>query len=457
MAQVAAGLKDIGHQIRGSDQGVYPPMSDFLGSRGIKILTPFHEANINPADTVVIGNALSRGNPEVEAVLEKRFPYLSLPELIRIEILTKKLPAVITGTHGKTTTSAILTHIFEHAGLQPGYMIGGLPVGKETGFATGSGKWFVIEGDEYDCAFFDKRPKFLHYRPHIAVVNNVEFDHADIYSSYDEIVLQFQRLVKLVPQSGCLILNGDWTGLDTLRKDALCNVVTFGRGTNIDVQSELIKVSSKGMEFALNYTSGDREICTTSLWGEHQLANITGAAAAAEFAGISPAMIGEAISSFKGVQRRLELKYRDDKFWLYDDFAHHPTAVAAALRSVKSRHPGLPVIAAFEPRSNTMTRRVLQNEIAAALELADFVAIGGVHRSEIIPENDRLDVENVADHLINAGKTTIYSSDVNQLADWIVEKSADEAVIVTMSSGSFQGIVPLIRNRLEKLRNSVVH
>lgn len=448
MAQVAAGLKNVGYRVTGSDQGVYPPMSNFLEAQGIDVLSPYSAKNLSSADVVVIGNALSRGNPEVEATLNERLPYLSLPELIRSEIIKDKLPVVVAGTHGKTTTTAALAHIFVQAGLEPGYMIGGLPVGWEKGFDIGKGKWFVIEGDEYDCAFFDKRPKFLHYQPQVVILNNVEFDHADIYFSADEILTQVRRLIRLIPNSGCLVVNTDWPVLKDLSEEAFCPVITFGRGTNADVQSELIRTHAGGMEFSIRFASGGKEICNTKVWGDHQLSNLTGAAAAAEFAGLDPGKIIEAAADFSGVQRRLELKFSDGNRWLYDDFAHHPTAVMAALSSVKARHPDLPVFAAFEPRSNTMTRRYFQKEITEALQLADGIVLGEIHRAEKIPVDERLNVEQIAEHLKQAGKKAFHSKDVGEIASWIGGELPRESIIVVMSSGSFSGLVPLLMKLL---------
>lgn len=449
MAQVAAGLKNVGYRVTGSDQGIYPPMSDFLQAQGIDVLSPYSAENLSSADVVVIGNVLSRGNPEVEETLSKRLPYLSLPELIHSEILKDRLPVVVAGTHGKTTTTAALAHLFVHAGLEPGYMIGGLPVGWEKGFDIGAGKWFVIEGDEYDCAFFDKRPKFLHYQPQVVILSNVEFDHADIYSSADEILMQFRRLIRLIPKSGCLVVNADWPVLGDLTKEAFCPVITFGRGTNADIQSELIRTHANGMEFSIRFASGQKLICNSRLWGDHQLSNLTGAAAAAEFAGLNTGKIAEAVADFSGVQRRLELKFSDGKRWLYDDFAHHPTAVTAALSSMKVRHPDLPVFAAFEPRSNTMTRRYFQKEITEALRLADGIALSEVHRADKIPAGERLNVGQIAENLRRAGKRAFHKDDVREIASWIGDKLPDEAVIVVMSSGSFSGLVPLLTSRLK--------
>ncbi len=455
MAQVAAGLKRSGREVTGSDQGIYPPMSDFLRSQGIEVLSPYHADNLASADVVVIGNALSRGNPEVEETLKKRIPFLSLPELIHTEILADKLPVVVAGTHGKTTTTAILAHIFNRAGLSPGFMIGGLPIGWDHGFEMGSGRWFVIEGDEYDCAFFDKRPKFLQYQPQVVILNNLEFDHADIYSSEDEILTQFRYLVRLIPNNGSLILNADWPVLNELRHEAHCPVITYGRGTNTGVQSELIEVGQEGMKFRLRFASGRKEICSSPLWGDHQLSNITAAVAAAEFIGIDPVEISEAMGSFRGVQRRLERKFSNGRRWLYDDFAHHPTAVKETLTSLKARHPGLPVFAAFEPRSNTMVRKVFQEEITRALSLADGIVLSDIHRPEKIATDDRLNIAQIVGYLQHIGKKAFYHRDIFEIEAWIWDELPEDAVIVVMSSGTFSGLVDHLLKQLEETVSEV--
>lgn len=448
MAQVAACLKNRGIRITGSDEGVYPPMSDFLQQQGIEISAPYRAENIEGAEAVVIGNALSRGNPEVEATLRKRIPFLSLPELIHAEILRDKLPVVVAGTHGKTTTTAAVTHILTDVGLSPGYMVGGLPIGWDAGFQVGSGRWFVIEGDEYDTAFFDKRPKFLHYQPQIALLNNLEFDHADIYSTLSDITVQFERLVNLIPENGNLVINAEDPGVVALARKAHAPVITFGLDQPAEVQGRLINIDETGMEFGLRFGSEPEQRVTTKLWGRHQLFNLVGAAAAARQCGASPEGICQALTTFAGVQRRLELKFTDGRRWLYDDFAHHPTAIRATLESLRNRHKGVPIIAAFEPRSNTMVRRHFQKELADALILADYIALGKVHRPEKIPLEERLNSRQVIEKIQANGKPAFHDEDVEALAAWIIDHTPDHAVIVVMSNGAFSGLVGLLKKRL---------
>ncbi len=448
MSQVAAWLASQGVKVTGSDEGVYPPMSDFLQSRGIPVLTPYRSENLEAAEAVVIGNALSRGNPEVETVLEKRLPYLSLPELIHTRLLKDKLPIVVAGTHGKTTTSAALAHILREGRFSPGYLIGGLPIGWDSGFEAGDGSWFVIEGDEYDTAFFDKRPKFLHYQPQVVILNNIEFDHADIYSSLDELFLQFRRLIQLLPRNGLLLANADEPNLEPLMRTAPCAVRTFGTRSSAMIQSQILDISAEGMKFQLRFASGEERICSTTLWGRHQLLNLTAASAAAEFAGLSPDDIAAAVADFKGVRRRLELKFQAQGAWLYEDFAHHPTAVKAALTSLKVRHPKARIVAAFEPRSNTMARNFFQKEIVEALKFADKVAIGAVHRKERIPDRERLDTIRIAEELRRSGKESLASDSVEEILAFMTQESEDETVWIYMTNGAFSGLPEMILKAL---------
>jgi len=450
MSQVAAWLKSEGEQVSGSDEGAYPPISDFLKAQGIEIRAPYRADNLDGAGLAVIGNALSRGNPEVEAILERRLPFVSLPQLLHQRILAWKNPIVVAGTHGKTTTTAALAQILQTAGLSPGYMIGGLPVGWKSGFAAGEGRWFAIEGDEYDTAFFDKRPKFLHYQPRVVLLNNIEFDHADIYSGLEEIYTQFARLIQLLPRHGCLMVNGDESNLDFLIQKAPCRVVRFGLQPTADVRAENVELTPEGIRFKLHLSSGQEIQCATALWGDHQLRNLVGAAAASEFAGVSADQIVKGIAAFRGVQRRLELKYHRRGLWVYDDFAHHPTAVKATLASLRARHPQAYLAAAFEPRSNTMVRHYFQGEIGEALSLADRIVIGGVHRADKIAPEQRLDVEQIVQELRGRGREADSNTDADHLAEVLTKDLPEEAVIVLMSNGAFSGLCGKLLERLKE-------
>ncbi|HEX7342800.1 MAG TPA: Mur ligase family protein [bacterium] len=448
MSQAAAWLKSQGERVSGSDEGAYPPISDFLKAQGIDIRTPYRAENLDGAGMAVIGNALSRGNPEVETILERRLPFTSLPELLHQRILALKYPIVVAGTHGKTTTTAALAQILISAGLSPGYLIGGLPVGWNSGFRAGEGQWFAIEGDEYDTAFFDKRPKFLHYQPQAVLLNNIEFDHADIYSNLGEIYIQFGRLIQLLPRNGCLAVNGDESNLDFLIQKAPCRAVSFGLNAKASVHAENVEMTPEGMQFRLRLADGQQTSCRSSLWGDHQLRNLIGAAAAAEFAGVAPDQIVKGIAAFRGVQRRLELKHHQNGLWIYDDFAHHPTAIRATLSSLRLRHPKAYLAAAFEPRSNTMVRNYFQREVGQALSLADRIVVGGIHRAEKIPAEQRLNVERIVQELRSDGREAHLYADVDRLADVLTKDLPKEAVIVLMSNGAFSGLCGKLLERL---------
>ncbi len=450
MSQVAAWLKSEGEQVSGSDEGAYPPISEFLRAQGIEIRTPYRAENLDGAGMAVIGNALSRGNPEVEAILEWRLPFTSLPGLLHQRILARKNPVVVAGTHGKTTTTAALAQIFISAGLSPGYLIGGLPVGWDSGFRAGDGQWFAIEGDEYDTAFFDKRPKFLHYQPQVVLLNNIEFDHADIYLSLEEIYIQFGRLIQLLPRNGCLVVNSDESNLDRLIQKAPCRVVTFGLNAKAAVRAENVEMTPEGMQFQLKLAVGQPALCHSSLWGEHQLRNLIGAAAAAEFAGVPADQIVKGIAAFRGVQRRLELKYHQNGLWIYDDFAHHPTAIRATLSSLRARHPKAHLAAAFEPRSNTMVRNYFQREVGEALSLADRIVIGAIHREQKIPAEQRLNVEQIVKDLRGRGREADAIPEANRMVEVLTKDLPDEAVIVLMSNGAFSGLCTKLLERLSE-------
>ncbi|RYD31095.1 MAG: UDP-N-acetylmuramate:L-alanyl-gamma-D-glutamyl-meso-diaminopimelate ligase, partial [Verrucomicrobiaceae bacterium] len=333
MGAVAAAMKQRGFTVTGSDSNVYPPMSDFLRGQGITIAEGFREENI-PADTdvVIIGNAISRGNPEAEAALDRKLLYHSLPEVMKEFFLRGKRNFVVSGTHGKTTTSSMLTWLFESAGRNPGYMIGGLPKNLGCGARFTDSEFNVLEGDEYDTAFFDKRSKFLHYLPECVVVNNVEFDHADIYNSLDEIKLTFRRLLNIVPRGGVAFVNGDEQNCLDVSANAPCPVTTVGFGENCKLRIESVKYDTDRSSFTLGGVS-----YSVRMTGEFNVRNAAMAAAAATFAGLSEEEIRTGLESFDGVARRQELKGEVNGIKVIDDFAHHPTAIRLAVQSLRQR------------------------------------------------------------------------------------------------------------------------
>src|SRR4051812_34668052 len=359
MGAVAVALHERGFKVTGSDANVYPPMSSFLQDKGIALMEGYRAENTPAdADVVVIGNAMTRGNPEVEAVLNRKLLYLSLPEVLRNFFLRGRHNLVVTGTHGKTTTTALLAWIMEKAGRTPGYLIGGIPKNFGEGARLNDSKYFVIEGDEYDTAFFDKRSKFVHYLPELVIVNNVEFDHADIFNNLDEIKLSFRRLLNIVPQNGMILLNGDDANcLDVARqlKPLMAQIEEVGFSENCARRIRDVSYSADGSRFTL--VEDEFEI---PMVGEFNIRNAAMAISAARFYGVSLEDVRKALKSFKGIARRQEVRGEVRGIKVIDDFGHHPTAIRETLRALRHRFAGARIWAVFEPRSNTTRRAVFQ-------------------------------------------------------------------------------------------------
>lgn len=436
MGAVAAAMKQRGFIITGSDSSVYPPMSDFLRNQGITLTEGYHEDNI-PADTdvVIIGNAISRGNPEAEAALERKLLYHSLPEVLKEFFLRGKRNFVVSGTHGKTTTSSMLAWILKNAGRDPGYMIGGLPKNLGCGAHFTDSDFNVLEGDEYDTAFFDKRSKFLHYLPECVVINNVEFDHADIYNSLDEIKLTFRRLLNIVPRTGVAYINGDESNCLDVAAHAPCPITTVGFGENCTLRIENINYETNCSSFTLGGI-----LYSTRMTGEFNVRNAAMAAAAATFAGLTSDEIRLGLETFDGVARRQELRGEVNGIKVIDDFAHHPTAIRLAVQSLRQRHPDSRLWILFEPRSNTTRRAIFQNELAGALALADVAIVAGIQDLHKIPENDRLDPNKLSFDIARLGGTGWYLPDVETIIAKVKETAQPGDIIAILSNGGFGGI-----------------
>jgi UDP-N-acetylmuramate: L-alanyl-gamma-D-glutamyl-meso-diaminopimelate ligase len=371
MGGVAAIAKAAGFRVTGSDLNVYPPMSTQLERLGIELIQGYgaEQLDLKP-DIVVVGNALSRGVAVVEAMLDRGMPYTSGPLWLAEQVLRERHVIAVTGTHGKTTTTAMLTWILEHAGLEPGFLVGGVPGNFESSARWGKPPFFVIEADEYDTAFFDKRAKFVHYRPRTAVLNNLEYDHADIYPDVASIRAQFNQLLRTVPQSGRLIVNAQDAELAaTLKMGCWTPRETFGL-TSADWQARIEK-DSAASRFAVHYRGREIARVAWSLIGEHNVMNAMAAIAAAHHAGVSPERAAAALAAFKGVKRRMELRGVVNGVTVYDDFAHHPTAIETTLKGLRARVGGARIIAVLEPRSNTMKLGVHREQLAHALATAD--------------------------------------------------------------------------------------
>ncbi len=437
MGSAAAALKQRGYKVTGSDASVYPPMSTFLQDQGIEIMDGYSEDHVpDDADYVVVGNALSRGNPEVEAVLNRKLRYLSLPEVLKEFFLRGKRNFVVTGTHGKTTTSSMLAWLMESAGLEPGFMIGGIPRNFGEGARLRDSEFVVMEGDEYDTAFFDKRSKFVHYLPEFVVVNNIEFDHADIFDSIEDIKLSFRRMLNIVPSEGLVCVNGDEATCLEVAENCPAPVKTVGLGEACDVRIESIEYSGASSSFVI-----EGEAYTIEMGGEYNVRNAAMAICGARFAGIEPEAIREGLKKFEGIARRQEIRgVTDSGITVVDDFAHHPTAIREALKGMRRRFNGARVWAVFEPRSNTTRRNIFQNELPEALSEADAVCVSAVEDPGKVEEEDRLDPEKVMATLREKGVPAFYESGADAIVDRLKEESREGDVVIVLSNGGFGGI-----------------
>src|SRR5213594_1100561 len=444
MASVAAAMQEHGFKVTGSDENVYPPMSSFLQGKGIVLTQGYCAENIpRDAEVVVIGNAMKRGNAEVETVLSRKLLYLSLPEVLKNYFLRGRHNLVVTGTHGKTTTTALLAWIMEKAGCKPGYFIGGLPKNFGQGARLNDSKYFVIEGDEYDTAFFDKRSKFIHYLPELLIVNNIEFDHADIFKDLDEIKLSFRRLLNIVPKNGMVLLNGDDPNCVEVAKDCLAQMVEVGFSKNCAQRIRDVAYSSDGSRFKLG-----EQTFEIPLVGEFNVRNAAMAAMAARFYDVPEKKIESAFKSFAGIARRQELRGEGRGVKVVDDFGHHPTAVAHTLQALRHQYRGHRLWAIFEPRSNTTRRAVFQQQLPDALKLADGVFIAQVAKLEQIPENERLKPERVVAAIARAGRPAFYEQNADAIAERIVPLLQPKDVVVVFSNGGFDNIHEKLLARL---------
>ncbi len=455
MASLAGMLAQRGFRVTGSDAAAYPPMSDFLKSLGIPVSQPFAVENLSPApDLVVVGNAMSRGNVELEHVLDHRIPFCSMPQLLHDEFLKRKEVIVVAGTHGKTTTTSMLSWIFEHAGLNPSFLIGGIAENFGRSFQLKDGKHFIIEGDEYDTAFFDKGPKFLHYFPDAVILTSVEFDHADIYKNLDEVETAFKRLVNLVPRRGKIVAFDRGESIERCVARAFCPVERYGTGAqsawgvaDVKLQPDqslwtVIRNGAKFAEFAF------------PLGGDYNIWNATAATAIATHYGIPLDSIAGALASFKSVKRRLEVKAEINGITIIDDFAHHPTAIAATLKALRARYPGRRLWAILEPRSNTLRRNVFQNDLAESLAVADEIVIANVFKSDAIPEKERLDIAAVADQLAKSGHHARIVADVDAIVRTAAPEMRSGDVIAILSNGGFGGIYEKLPAYLKSLQET---
>ena len=455
MASLAGMLAEHGFRVTGSDAAAYPPMSDFLKSLGIPVLQPFAVHNLNPApDLVVVGNAISRGNVELEQVLDQRIPFCSLPQLLHDEFLKGKEVLVVAGTHGKTTTTSMLSWIFEVAGMQPSFLIGGIAENFGRSFQLGGGKHFIIEGDEYDSAFFDKGPKFLHYFPDAAILTSVEFDHADIYKDLDAVETAFKRLVNLVPRRGKVVAFDHGESVNRCVARALCPVERYGSDSQSTWQIADVHLKPDQTTWTVIKNGAKFRDLVFPLGGEYNVWNATAAAAVAAHYDISADVIASALASFKSVKRRLEVKAEVNGITIIDDFAHHPTAIAGTLKALRARYPGRRLWAILEPRSNTLRRNVFQNDLAESLALADEIVIANVFKSDSIAESERLDIQAVAAQVAQSGHHARLIADVDGIVRVAAPEMRSGDVVAILSNGGFGGIYEKLPARLNSLQET---
>lgn len=458
MAPLAGMLRESGYRVTGSDAGVYPPASALLDSLGISYFHSFDAAHLSPApDLVVVGNIIARGNPELEETLDRRIPYRSLPEIVEEIFLPGKHSIVVSGTHGKTTTTAMLAWIFESAGKQPNFLVGGVAENFGKSYGLGGGAEFILEGDEYETAFWDRGPKFFHYHPGDLIVTSLEYDHADIYPDFATYELAFRRLVNLVPRRGRVIHWGDGEesgpALQRVAERAFCPVERYGFGATNDWIARDLQATVDGMRFRVSYRGKAFADFRLPASGKHNVLNALAAIAVAHGRGIHAEAIGEALATFRSVKRRMDVKGEIGGVLVVDDFAHHPTAVQATIQAARGCWPGRRLWAILEPRSNSMRRKVFQETLPQSLALADRVSLGGVFRAQQLADDNRLDPESVAASVRALGKDARVFNGSDALAWHLSAEARSGDLLLIMSNGSFDGLCEKLLRDL-KLRHS---
>jgi UDP-N-acetylmuramate: L-alanyl-gamma-D-glutamyl-meso-diaminopimelate ligase len=455
MASLAGMLQQRGHRVTGSDTAAYPPMSDFLASLNIPVAQPFSEKNLEPRpDLVIVGNAISRGNVELEYVLDQRVPFESMARLVHDEFLAGHERLVVAGTHGKTTTSSLLAWLLAEGQRAPSFLIGGIPKNFGSSFALGTGPEFVIEGDEYDTAFFDKGPKFLHYFPDSVILTSVEFDHADIYKDLDEVKTAFKRLVNLIPKRGLLIAWDGHPNVDECSSRAFCRVERYGFSADSTWRISDIRYDEGTTRWKVFRSNSAWAEFESQLAGEYNVLNATAAAAMAANYGVPVSTIADALRSFCSVKRRLEVRAEIHGVTLIDDFAHHPTAIAGTLKALRTRYAGRRLWAVLEPRSNTLRRKVFEAELAESLAGADLVVLAGVFKSDAIPEAERLDPANVIWKLHTGGTPARLLSSADEIVETISAELREGDVVAILSNGGFGGIYEKLPAKLKMLHEA---
>jgi UDP-N-acetylmuramate: L-alanyl-gamma-D-glutamyl-meso-diaminopimelate ligase len=443
MASLAGLLQSRGYRVTGSDQNIYPPMSTYLAEIGIEVLSGFRAEHASPRpDLVVVGNAVSRDNPETQAVLSQNIPHISFPQALGRFLIGARTSLVITGTHGKTTTAALAAWVFTGAGLDPGFFVGGVPLNFGSGWQVGGGDLVVLEGDEYDTAFFDKGPKFLHYRPRNVILTSVEFDHADIYRDLDQVKNAFRRLVDIIPSDGSLVVCGDYPVATEIAAVARCQRITYGAGGNVDWTAKNPQFHEGRSYFEPCYRGRAEGRIEVAVIGWHNVMNALAVYAMARVMGIEREKLLDGFRTFKGIKRRQEIRGERRGVLVIDDFAHHPTAVRETIEGVKAAYRGRRLWAVFEPRSNTSKRNIFEKEFATALALADRIIVAGVYQPEKIPEPERLSIENVVRE-INLRSTDDRARVIESAVDiaaYVARSARPGDVVLVMSNGGFDAV-----------------
>jgi UDP-N-acetylmuramate: L-alanyl-gamma-D-glutamyl-meso-diaminopimelate ligase len=457
MASLAGLLQLKGHRITGSDQAAYPPMSDLLQRLNIPVAEPFAEKNLEPRpDLVIVGNAMSRGNVELEYVLDQHIPFISLAQVIHEEFVTGRESLVVAGTHGKTTTTSMLAWIYEVASrenpeLTPSFLIGGVPENFGTSFQLRDAGPMILEGDEYDTAFFDKGPKFMHYFPDALILTHVEFDHADIYRDLEAVKTAFKRLVNLVPRNGRIVAYDGSPNVDECASRAFCRVERYGFHPASEWQIQNLKHQGSQSQWKVQHDGQKWAKFTLAMPGAHNALNATAAAALASGQGVPLDAITVALATFESVKRRLEVRAEIDGVTIIDDFAHHPTAIRETLKALRAAYPGTRLWAVLEPRSNTLRRNVFEWELIESLSLADRVVLAGVFKLENIPAEERLHPEAVVEALSAKGRSAVLLNDADSIVESIAPQLQAGDVVAILSNGGFGGIYEKLPERLRAL------
>ena len=449
MGALASMLHDMGYDVTGSDYNIYPPMSDFLMEKGIKLFKGFDKNNLhNNPDLVIVGNAVVKDNPEAVEMVKKKIPFCSMPQAVNRFAAADKKIILVTGTHGKTTTSSIIAHILNCAGLDPSFMIGGILKNFNSNYRIGKGDYIVIEGDEYDTAFFDKGPKFMHYDPFITIITGVEFDHADIFTDLNHVKQIFKDFIKKLSKDSLAIVCGDDENLKQLLDYKKCRMEKYGLSTTNHWSFDNFKVKSGKSVFNLKNPGGKKLEIVTPMMGRHNILNILAAAGVAEEIGISGEYLVKAMATFAGVKRRQEIRGVKNGITVMDDFAHHPTAVKETIAAVRPFFPDGRIIAVFEPRTNSSMRNVFQNIYPSSFCAADLVCIRKPSRIDKIDKKERIAPEKLAADIRAKGVDCFYFEDTDSIIDFLCKHAEKGDLLLIMSNGGFDNIHDRLLERL---------